>query len=154
MRRFRKDHQLTVYDGSAPHYGLVRAAVEKTKPDVLIFDYFQHIAASETKELEGFVRDIKDLAKSANIAVLMCAQLHDGRPDPRTGKVAKPSMIDMKSCKALNDESRVVLLLDWARDKEQTDGPVAVSANIAKNKGSCGETLICLERNVPRFKEA
>ncbi len=154
VRGFRKDHQFTVYDGSAPTYGLVRAAVKQIKPDVVVFDYFQHIAASETKELEGFVRDIKDLAKEFNIAVLMCAQLHDGRPDPRTGKVAKPTMIDMKSCKALNDESRVVLLLDWARDKEQTDGPVAVSANIAKNKGSCGEALLCLERNVPRFKEA
>jgi KaiC/GvpD/RAD55 family RecA-like ATPase len=147
-----KNHKLAVYDGSRPNMGLIRQVVEQAKPDVLVFDYFQHVEARETRELEEFVMQLKDLAKKTSTAVLMCAQLHD-RYDMKTGKQSKPTLADMKNSKVLNDESRVVLLLDWDRDNATSDGPAAVKVLMAKNKGARADCVLRLDRTVPKFTE-
>lgn len=147
-----KQQQLFVYDSSRPSIHTVREAVNQANPDVLIFDYFQHVEGRETKELEEFVMQVKELAKEKQIAVLMCAQLHDGFPNPKTGKVPQPSMRDIKNCKVLNDESRVVILLDWDRDAVQGDGATSVKVLLAKNKGARQDCTLKLDRSVPRFE--
>lgn len=152
LKDFKDRHKFTVYDGSRPNITIITKAIEQTAPDVLIFDYFQHVESRETRELEEFVMRIKELAKLKNIAVLMCAQLHD-RYNPQTGKQYPPTLQDMKSCKVLNDESRVVVLLDWDRDAVTGDGPAAVKAIMAKNKGEKSDVVLKLDRAIPRFTD-
>lgn len=147
-----RSHKLSIYDGSRPSSSLIQSILEQQKPDVLIFDYFQHVEARETRELEEFVMQLKDIAKASSTAVLMCAQLHD-RYNPQTGKMYAPTLGDMKNSKVLNDESRVVLLLDWQRDGVLGDGPAAVKVLMAKNKGPKADIVMCLDRSIPKFSE-
>ncbi len=152
VERF-KQHPFTVYDGSRPSLSVVRQAVEQATPDILVYDYFQHSEGRETRELEEFVMQIKELAKEKQIAVLMCAQLHDGPVNPKTQKLYPPTLGSMKNCKVLNDESRVVILLDWDRDGAQGDGAAAVKVILAKNKGPKTDCVLKLNRAIPRFEE-
>lgn len=152
MQEFTDRHSFTVYDGSRPSAGLVRRIVEQSAPDVLIFDYFQHVEARDVKALEEFVMDLNDLAKEKQFAVLMCAQLHDRR-NPQTNKPYPPTLNDMKNSKVLNDESRVVLLLDWDSEGAKGDGPAAVKCVMAKNRGPKVDVLLKLDRSIPRFTE-
>lgn len=152
VKEFRDKHQFNIYDGSRPNIGIVRQAVEQSNCDVMVFDYFQHIENRETRELEEFVMQIKELAKQKQIAVLMCAQLHD-RYDFKTHKPAPPMLFDIKNCKAISDESRVVVLLDWDRDNAIGDGAAAVKAILAKNKGVKEDVILKLDRTIPRFTE-
>lgn len=152
VSEFSNSHSFTVYDGSRPSIAIVKKIVEQAKPDVLIFDYFQHVEARDVKALEEFVMSLHDLAKDRQFAILMCAQLH-GRINPQTGKQYPPTLQDMKNSKVLNDESRVVLLLDWDNDKAVGDGPIAVKCVMAKNRGPKSDVLLKLERSVPRFSE-
>lgn len=150
---FKRSHNFIVYDGGRPTIGHVRSALDQAKPDVLIFDYFQHVESRDTKQLEEFVMNLKELAKEKNVAILMCAQLHDGMINPKTNKLYPPTLGSMKNCKVLNDESRVVLLLDWDRDAAQGDGPAAVKAILAKNKGPKADAVLKLDRRIPAFSE-
>lgn len=152
VERF-KQHHFTVYDGSRPSISIIRLAVEQAAPDVVLLDYFQHAEGRETKELEELVMQIKELAKAKQIAVLICAQLHDGPVNPKTNALYPPTLGSMKNCKVLNDESRVVLLLDWARDQAQGDGAAAVKVILAKNKGTRQDCVLKLNRAIPRFEE-
>lgn len=152
MERF-KQHHLSVYDGSRPNMQIVRQAVEQASPDVVIVDYFQHVEGREVRELEEFVMCLKELAKEKNIAVLITAQAHDGMVNPKTNKLYPPSLGSIKNCKVLADESQVVVLLDWDRDGAHGDGPAAVTALLAKNKGPREDCVLKLNRAVPRFEE-
>jgi hypothetical protein len=96
---------------------------------------------------------LKSLAMEKNVAMLVTAQLHDGAVNPKTNKLYPPTLGSMKNCKMLNDESRVVLLLDWERDSSQGDGPVAVKVLMAKNKGTRNDCVLRLDRAVPRFTD-
>lgn len=151
IERF-KEQQFFVYDGSRPSISTVKKSIEQLSPDVVVLDYFQHVEGRETRELEEFVMSLHDLVKEKQIALLVCAMLHDGYPNPKTGKVPPPSLRDMKSCKVLNDESRVVVLLDWDRDGAIGDGPAAVKLILAKNKGPRNDVLLKLNRAIPRFE--
>jgi hypothetical protein len=62
-------------------------------------------------------------------------------------------MRDVKNCKALNDESKVVVLLDWDRDGAQGDGAAAVKCILAKNKGPKQDCLLRLDRRIPVFSD-
>jgi replicative DNA helicase len=148
-----KEHQFFVYDGSRPNLFTLKQAIEQTKPDVVVLDYFQHAEGREVRELEDLVMGLKDMAKERSIALLVCAQLHDGYPNPKTGKVPPPAMRDIKNCKVLNDESRTVVLLDWDRDAAVGDGAAAVKIILAKNKGPKTDVVLKLDRSVPRFQD-
>jgi KaiC/GvpD/RAD55 family RecA-like ATPase len=148
-----KEQQFTVYDGSRPNIGIIRQAVEQVVPDVLVIDYFQHVEGREVRELEQYVMSVKELAKEKQVAVLMAAQLHDGIINPKTNKLYAPTLGSMKNSKVLNDESRVVVLLDWDRDSVQGDGPAAVKVIMAKNKGPKNDCVLKLDRSIPRFME-
>ncbi len=152
VERF-KQHSFIVYDGSRPTIPVIRQAVEQAAPDVLVIDYFQHAEGRETRELEELVMQIKELAKEKQIAVLMCAQLHDGAVNPKTNKLYAPTLGSMKNCKVLNDESRVVLLLDWDRDSQVGEAAAAVKCILAKNKGAREDCVLKLNRAIPRFEE-
>lgn len=146
-----KNQHFIVYDGSRPNIHIIKQAVEQSTPDVMVFDYFQHVEGRDTKELEELVMQVKDFAKKQNFAVLMCAQAHDRYTEAR--KLAPITMSDVKNCKVLNDESRVVLLLDWDRDSATSDHACAVKCILAKNKGPRDNIVLKLDRSVPRFIE-
>lgn len=148
-----KEHQFLVYDGGRPNLEIVKKVINQSQADVLIYDYFQHSEGRETRELEEFVMQLKEIAKEKQIAILMCAQLHDGPINPKTNKLYPPKLGDMKSCKVLNDESRVVVLLDWDRDGAVGDGAAAVKLLLAKNKGPHNDIVLKLDRAIPMFVE-
>lgn len=143
---------LFIYDGSRPNIQVIKQVIDQSNPDVLVFDYFQHVESRETRDLENLVMAIKDLAKEKNVAILLCAMLHDGPINPKTNKLYPPTLGNMKNCKVINDESRVVLLLDWDRDNPG-DGAAAVKVVMAKNKGSKTDVVLKLDRSIPRFEE-
>jgi replicative DNA helicase len=149
-----KKHQLIVpADMSRPSLKQLRQLIDQSNPDVLVLDYFQHVDGRDTRELEELVMGLKSLAMEKNVAMLVTAQLHDGAVNPKTNKLYPPTLGSMKNCKMLNDESRVVLLLDWERDSSQGDGPVAVKVLMAKNKGTRNDCVLRLDRAVPRFTD-
>lgn len=152
IKEFTEKHNFTVYDGSRPSIGVVRRIVEQAAPEVLLIDYFQHAEARDVKALEEFVMGLLELAKEKNIAILACAQLHDRR-NPQTNKPYPPTLNDMKNCKIINDESRVVLLLDWDSEGAKEDGPAAVKVVMAKNRGSKTDCVLKLDRSIPKFIE-
>jgi archaellum biogenesis ATPase FlaH len=149
---FRATHQFAIYDGSRPTIDQVRRAIADFNPDLVIFDYFQHFEQKDARLLAEFVIQVHEIVREKKIGCLMTAMAHD-RWDMKTRKSQPISMGDIKDCHTIQDESRTVVLLDWDRDSVVGDGPAAVKAVLAKNKGKRENLVLKLNRTIPRFEE-
>lgn len=150
-----RTYQLFVHYTVSPNQSVIEQLIDDTKPDVLLWDYFQHfetgLEARQT-QLASLARWYESLALQKEIAVVVAAQLHS-QLDFKTHKVQPSSMHQIKDCKVLNDTAKVVITLNWAGEALSEDGPQAVRLNIEKNKGAMSSSVMTLERNIPRFRE-
>lgn len=146
-------HKLAVFDATLFDFNTIKDLVSLHQPDVLIFDYFQRMETGDARAIEmaKFARGLRNLANDANIGILVCAQLHDGMTDQRTGKVPPPTLRDVKECKTLADESTTVALLDWDRNLSQDSEIANCLFMLAKNKGPGGSAILKLDRRIPKF---
>ncbi len=126
----------------------VKEAVERIKPDVLIFDHIQHIAEgnSEYETISKFTRFLKELAMQANIAVVVNSQLSRAS----TFDDRMPALQDLKGCGTIEEEASVVILMHDAQHK----GDRAILFRIAKNRfGKCGDTTLMFREETTKFED-
>lgn len=131
--------EFVVCDQFKPNLQSVAQAVSQLTPDVVMFDYVQHMAAGNSKVLaiEEFMRGFKELAMEKNFAAVVASQLD--RPmkimDYKTGTVrtSEPTLGDMKWCGAIEEESTMILLL---HNTEATlpSGNTLTKAMLKKNR--------------------
>jgi len=141
-------HDLHIVNLFRPDKQAVREAVERIKPDVLIFDHIQHIAegSSEYEAISSFTRFLKELAMQANIGVVVNSQLSRGS----TIDNVMPELQHLKGCGTIEEEASVVILLHDGQHK----GDRPILFRIAKNRfGKCGDTTLMFKENVTRFED-
>lgn len=86
-----------------------------TKPDVIVVDYLQLIAATDSKvgreqQIAHMSRTLKVAAGELNASIWLCAQLNRGGVD-KDGKARLPVVSDIRESGAVEQDSDVILLL-------------------------------------------
>lgn len=131
-----------------PNAQVVRKAIDKFHPDVVVFDHIQHIAGgdNEYKELSRFTRALKSIAMETNTAFLVASQLHRGA----VAEGVTPELHHLKGCGTIEEESQVVILLH----KETSEGEdVPIMVKVAKNRyGKCGITQLVFKSKYTKFE--
>lgn len=152
-----KKHQIGVYYSVSPRKEIVEKFIQDVKPDVVLWDYFQHMDTGvehRTTVLADMARWYQGIALKYNIAIVVAAQLHSVLGDYKKGERRAASMHDVKDSKVINDTSKTVLVMDWMKGQDQEgDSPVMVQWDVAKNKGPMGRVQMVLDRTIPRFIE-
>lgn len=125
---------LFVCDVPEPSLLVVEKAIKKSQPDVVIMDHIQHTATTTDNrhgEISRFVKGLKNLAQTYKCGVLMASQLN------RLAAGEMPTLIHLKECGTIEEESSAVLLLYKPQDSPQeTDEQVL--GILAKNRGPKG----------------
>jgi len=156
QRQFRETHQLGVWYTTSPRTAEIEAQIEAFKPDIVLWDYFQHFETgtdSRQVQLGSLARWFESTAIKYSIPFVVAAQLHE-RYDFKTRKKMPSIKDDIKDCKTLNDVCKTIMVLDWSQLEQTTeDGPALVRLSLDKNKGPMSETKILLKRNIPVFEE-
>lgn len=153
---FRQLDRLVIQESASPRIEDLTKLVEQAKPDVVFFDYYQHVDTGVTTraiELAALARGIGTLAKEKQIAFVVAAQLHE-KFNFQTGKRFPSNKADVKDCRALNDVASVIMVIDWLEkgDADQ-QGPVPVRLEVEKNRhGPRGRITARLVRAIPRFE--
>ncbi len=144
LKRF-SGYDFHVCDAFTPNIQEVERAIKEVSPDVLLFDHIQHIEGGEDyKALSLFTQQLKRLARTYNLAVVVASQLK--RPptimDFKTKTVihGRPSMNDLKGCGKIEEESAFLVLLYDSGTVYQEDAPV-IRAELVKNR--FGPNVIC-----------
>lgn len=143
-----KGYPVHIVKASSPSIAEVREAVERIKPDVIIFDHIQHISTGEKEytDLSRFTRTLKDIATNYNCAVVVASQLHRGA----ALEGVLPELHHLKGCGTIEEESSVVLLMH--DDVHKGDRPVLI--RVAKNRhGKCGETTLMFHAETTNFED-
>lgn len=141
-------YDLHVVNIFRPDERAVREAVERVKPDVLVFDHIQHISTgdSEYGDISKFTKFLKELAMDANIGVLVASQLHRGA----AAEGVVPEIHHLKGCGTIEEEASVVILM---HDEVKKDDR-AVLFRIAKNRhGKCGDTTLLFKSEITKFED-
>ncbi len=141
-------HDLHLVNLFQPNEQAVRDAVERIKPDVLIFDHIQHITSGENEYaiISKFTKFLKELAMQANIGVVVASQLSRGS----TIDNVMPELQHLKGCGTIEEEASVVILMHDAQHK----GDRAVLFRIAKNRfGKCGDTTLMFKEAITKFED-
>lgn len=149
-----KGHKLWVRFSNAPKIEEIEKDIENVKPDIVIYDYFQHMdtgAEHRPTQLGNFARWFENTAIKYDIPLIVTAQLHE-YVDFKSGERLPANKTHLKDCKVLNDTAKVVIVLDWDK-AESGDGPVTMKVDLQKNKGPMGFTKMLLNRTIPRFEE-
>lgn len=140
---------LHIFDGFSPTLRDVREAVDVVKPDLVIFDYIQHISTEGSRaydELAKFVTGMKNIAMEYNCAIAIASQL--SRAAVAEGAV--PEVQHLKSCGSIEEEASVVLLMHDTQNK----GDRPILFRVAKNKfGKCGDTTLLFESACTKFRD-
>lgn len=132
-----------------PDEEAVREAVERIKPDVLIFDHIQHTkeGSSEYETISKFTKFLKQLAREANIGVVVNSQLSRSS----TIDNVMPELQHLKGCGTIEEEASVVILMHDAQHK----GDRSVLFRIAKNRfGKCGDTTLMFKEECTKFEDS
>lgn len=129
-----------------PTERIVREAVEKHDPDILVIDHLQHIAEGDKRyaEIDKFVKFLKRLALEKNIAVIVASQLK------RREDGEMPSMSDLKECGTIEEESSIVILLH--NESKEPIRPILF--RITKNRdGRMGDTTLQFDGVYTKFTD-
>lgn len=143
-----QSHDLHIVNLFRPNEAAVREAVERIKPDVLIFDHIQHITEGDNEYaiISRFTKFLKELAMQANIGVVVASQLSRGS----TIDNVMPELQHLKGCGTIEEEASVVILLHDAQRK----GDRAILFRVAKNRfGKCGDTTLMFKETITKFEE-
>ncbi len=141
-------HDLHIVNLFRPDEQEVREAVERIKPDVLIFDHIQHIKEGDNEyaSISKFTRFLKELAQQANIGVVVNSQLSRGS----TIDNVMPELQHLKGCGTIEEEASVVILMHDAQHK----GDRSILFRVAKNRfGKCGDTTLMFKESITRFED-
>ncbi len=137
-----------VSDGFAPDAAAVEKTVVAVKPDVLVFDYLQHVGTStdlRVQEIDRFVKQLHDVARRHKVAVLATAQLS------RASTQEELALRHLRECGTIENESRAVLLM-----KRLNPNPAAevypIAAMLAKNKGKMGAVQLIVNAPIGRVE--
>jgi hypothetical protein len=155
-RDFRTLDRLIIQESASPRIEDLASLVKQARPDVVFFDYFQHVDTGVTTratELATLIRGIGTLAKDKQIAFVVAAQLHE-KFDFKTGRRFPSNKADVKDCRAINDVASVIMVIDWLqKGEDDPTGPVTVKLDLAKNRhGPRGFQIAQLARSIPRFE--
>ena len=97
----------------------IKIKTKKLKEDndikALIIDYVQLIKVTEkfrsrAEELSYICKELKDLAKTLNIAIIELAQINRG-PESRTDESKRPLVSDIKESGGIEENSDVIIIL-------------------------------------------
>ncbi len=140
--------EIHISDGFTPDVASMEKTVEAVKPDLLVFDYLQHVGTSSdhrVQEIDRFVKQLHDLARRHKPAVLATAQLS------RASTTEELAMRHLRECGTIENESRSVLLM-----KRLNPNPAAevfpVAAVLAKNKGRHGAVQLIVNAPIARVE--
>ena len=139
-------------DLSSPTVGMIKTAVDQDKPDLLVVDFIQHTGSgsvdSRYQELSTFVREVHDVGRDNNCAILMLSQLS------RVAATEPPQLHHLKECGTIEEESSAVLLMHRLID-DPAANEVPLMLNLAKwRHGRCGAFNVLLELDKMQFKES
>jgi replicative DNA helicase len=152
---------LTINDNVAPNIEEVRSLVEKNSPDVVIFDHIQQVGEGKARRNEAialFLKQLQELAREGHFAVMVVSQF--GRPeryldyDTKTRKAVKtPTLYDFKECGAIENKSRVALLV--YESGEAVDAhKIVMTFEVAKcSFGQTGKVEMIFDKNAGKFYE-
>ncbi len=122
---------LTVCDAFSPDVRLIARAIEKYRPDVVVFDHAQQAATSSDNrynELSAFARGFKGLMLKYKTAGILVSQLND----LPTGQM-EPELKQVSESRVINQIADHVLLL-WSASNTVEGDWVNVFVKIAKVK--------------------
>ncbi len=129
-------------------------AASRTNPNILVVDHVGIFGVSQRKgasPFEDMTRKsnmLRDFAKDTGIPTVVLAQLNRAAVG-----VDKPGLHHLKQSGALEEDSRVVLLLSVTEPevKPHTD---RMSLDVAKNTiGQCGAITVDFQKNTGRFDQ-
>jgi len=139
-------------DRSALTTDEIVTAVQEHSPDIVYVDYLQllvpkGLTASRYQEVDNFCRELKDLAKSCDIPVIVLAQLNR---EVEKRQIHEPRISDIRESGGIEQTADLVLLLHrpayYALYEEQEDNIDDGEAFIyvAKNRnGPTGKVPCC-----------
>ncbi len=143
---------ISVCDDSMPTLSDVRASVESSKADVVIFDHINHVS-EDYETLSKYIHGLKQIATQYDIPVVVTAQLsrQADQKDLRTGKRVEVGMHMIKGSGTIEQiAAHVLLITEVGRDDKQID----LEASVVKNRyGECGKFYLRLLRNPWRLEE-
>jgi archaellum biogenesis ATPase FlaH len=127
-KRFEQ-YELIINDLLSPNIEQVRELIKREGPDILFLDHIHQIGSGSSNlygVLSQFTNDLKDVAKSFKLPVVVAAQF--SRPermmDKETGdmKIArKPTLYDFKACGEIENRSSTALLLYDTKESVDLD---------------------------------
>ncbi len=122
------------------HIGLVRPPTRKS---------------SRREEVEEVSRGLKWLAKNLELPVLVCAQLSRAAAQKTKGKVAPPTLTDLRESGALEQDADVVALVHRPGYYDKAEPQDAAELVIAKQRqGPAGSVSLGCDMRFVRFYEA
>ena len=144
---------LDIRDDIATVEALLGAA-SRTNPDMLVVDHVGIYATSQRKgasPFEDMTRKsnlLRDFSKDTGIPTVVLAQLNRAAADAES-----PGLHHLKQSGALEEDSRVVLLLSVA-DPEVARDTDRMEIDVAKNTiGRCGIVTADFQKNTGRFEQ-
>lgn len=139
----------------APDSHMVRIAAEKYEPDVLIFDYIQHIKiSSDNRRLEivGFMMDLKELAKDLNMAVICASQFNRPMRDLKSGTIRPFTIYDFAESSNIEKEASIAFILQ--KPAESPDVIIPVQVDLVKNRDDVGPSFqLWFDKRTAKFHE-
>lgn len=123
----------------------IKICIEKYDCKVVIIDhlhYFAHSFSNTTQETAGIVRQIKQIAISLNIPIILLAHLNrGGRATQRKG-LYMPSLADLRDSGSIEQDSDQVLFICRDSENEIKEERQRTILKIAKNRdGMAGRTV-------------
>lgn len=138
-----------------PDLTMVRTRAEKMMPDVLIFDYIQHIKnSSDNRRLEiaEFTMGLKELAKDLNMALICASQFNRPMRDLKSGSVRPFTIYDFAESSNIEKEASIALILQ--KPEETLDTVIPVKLDIVKNRDDSTPTLtLMFDKRTAKFTE-
>jgi len=132
----------------------IRAKVTQIKPDVLILDYLQLCASTQSgnnrnSEIEEISRGLKALAKDMQVAVIALSQLNR---EVEKRVVKRPTLADLRDSGAIEQDADVVLFLWPVREFDQRR---LIGCGVDKNRqGKLGEFGLDFHGDLQRWGES
>lgn len=140
----------------APDIHMVRSACEKYEPDVLMFDYIQHIKVStgESRRLEimEFMMGLKEMSKDLNMATLCASQFNRPGKDLKTGKIRPFTVYDFAESSNIEKEASIAMIVQ--KPDDSPDVMIPVQIDVVKNRDDSMPTFtLMFDKRTARFYE-
>ena len=129
-----RDMPLKIDDRSDLSAKTLRAVYKATKPDLVVIDYLQLMASSDSRSLEvsNISRNLHLLSKDDQVPVVALCQLNRQAEDKEV-----PQLSHLRESGSLEQDAQIVALMFRAPDEEKlsTDGDyTSIYMNLPKNR--------------------